>query len=127
MQHYLLALGVVLVCGGIVLLVSRLRFVRGATIFSATVSGIRRRHYLRDDDGGPSKHIEVEYIDGRGERCRRVIDNSLLAYVYRPGQPIELAVAGDRVMVNSRLNLLTGPVSLVAIGTATLYGCLPLP
>jgi hypothetical protein len=119
MKFYFLILGSALILGSLWLLVSRLILVRKAKHGIGKVERIRRMDYFPDDDGGPSKHIEVTYIDEGGNQKAFIVDNSLLAYTHRPGQSIPLAILGDKVLVNTPLNLAAAPLGLFVLGAVT--------
>ena len=121
MAYYFLALGIALVGGSLALLGCRLRFLRRAKAVQGTVLRVRRMSYLEQDDGGPSMHLEIRYVDEQGETRTHIADNSLLAFVYRAGQPVELAISGDRVLVNSPLNIATPPLALLLLGAVSLF------
>ena len=120
MQYYFVILGAGLIAGALYLLLHRLSFLRTASRVTGTVSRIRRMDYQGQDDGGPSMHIEVQYVDDHGEHRTHIVDNSLLAYVYRVGQSIELALSGRKVLVNTTLNVVSAPAALFILGAATL-------
>ena len=123
MKFYFLILGTSLILGSLLLLVSRLRFVRKAKYVIGKVERVRRMDYFPEDDGGPSKHIEVTYADESGNQKSLIADNSLLVYAFPEGQSIPLAILRDKVLVNTGLNLAGPPLALFALGavTAALY------
>jgi hypothetical protein len=126
MQYYLVILGVALIAGSLYLLVDRLQFLRNATKVVGKVSRVRRMDYAVEDDGGPSMHVEVVYVDNRGDNRTHIVDNSLLTFVYRVGQPIDLAISEKKVLVNSLLNIVTAPAALFLVGAITLSLYLPM-
>lgn len=121
MRYYFLFLGLSLVGGSVVLLWRRLGFLRRARRVQGTVARVRRMSYLEYDDGGPSMHLEIRYADERGETRTHIADNSLLVFLYRAGQPVRLAIAGDRVLVDSPFNIATAPFGLFVLGAASLF------
>ena len=120
MPYCFLALGIALVGGSLALLWRRVGFLRRAKEVQGTVLRVRRMNYLEQDDGGPSMHLEIRYVDEQGETRTYIADNSLLAYVYRAGQPVRLAVSGDRVTMKSMLNIATAPLALFVLGVVSL-------
>jgi len=120
MKYYFLILGVGLIAGSLYLLIDRLSFLRRASRVTGDVSRVRRMDYAGPDDGGPSMHIEVAYLDDHGEKRTHIVDNSLLAYAYHAGEPVELAISGKKVIVNSSLNILSAPVALFIFGAVML-------
>ena len=123
MAYYFLALGIALVGGSLALLLRRLSFLRRAKQVQGTVLRVRRMSYLEQGDGGPSMHLEIRYVDEQGEDRTHIADNSLLALVFRQGQPVGLAISGDRVLVNSALNIPTPPLALLLLGAVSLFVC----
>ncbi|MGB5560951.1 MAG: DUF3592 domain-containing protein [Sedimenticolaceae bacterium] len=121
MAYYFLALGIALVGGSLALLWRRLRFLRRAKAVQGIVLRVRRMSYREQGDGGPSMHLEIRYVDKQGETRTHIADNSLLAFVYRAGQPVELAISGDKVLVNSALNIVTPPLALLLLGAVSLF------
>lgn len=121
MRYYFLVLGIALAGGSLALFWRRLRFLRRATRVQGTVVRVRRMSYLEQDDGGPSMHLEIRYVDEHGETRTHIADNSLLAFVYRAGQPVRLAVSGDGVLVNSPLNVAAAPLGLFGLGAVSLF------
>jgi hypothetical protein len=120
MNIYFLVLGGLLVLGSLSLFVSRLMFIRQAKCVIGKVERIRRMNYLDDDGGGPSRHIEVSYRDESGINKSLVVDNALLAYVYRHGESVPLAIFRDKVLVDTRLNLAAAPLALLVLGLITM-------
>ena len=121
MRYYFLVLGLALIGGSVVLLWRRLRFLRWARRVQGSVVRVRRMSYLERDDGGPSAHLEIRYVDERGETRTHIADNSLLVFLYRVGQPVRLAISGDRVLVDSPLNIATAPFGLFVPGAVSLF------
>jgi hypothetical protein len=123
MAYYFLVLGIGLIAGSLYLLWRRWVFLRGAARVIGKVVRVRRMDFYPQEEGGPSKHIEVVFTDDEGGQRTFVADNALLAYRFRPGDPIDLAVWGERVLVNTPLNIVAAPLSLFVLGavTASLY------
>ena len=121
MAFYFLALGIALVGGSLALLWRRISFLRRAKYVQGTVLRVRRMRYLEQDDGGPSMHLEIRYTDEQGETRTHIADNSLLVFLYRVGQPVRLAISGDRVLVDSPLNIATAPFGLFVPGAVSLF------
>ena len=121
MRYYFLFLGLALIGGSVVLLWRRLSFLRWARRVQGSVARVRRMSYLEQDDGGPSAHLEIRYVDERGETRTHIADNSLLVFLYRVGQPVRLAISGDRVLVDSPLNIATAPFGLFMLGAVSLF------
>lgn len=121
MAYYFLAIGIALVGGSFALLWRRLSYLRRAKQVQGTVLRVRRMSYLEQDDGGPSMHLEIRYVDEQGATRTHIADNSLLTFVYRTGQPVGLAISGGKVLVNSPLNIATPPLALLLLGAVSLF------
>ena len=58
----------------------------------------------------------VSYIDENGVDRIYTADNSLLVYIYKVGQPLELALNKDRVLINTVPSIYAAPIFLFILG-----------
>ncbi|GAB5407908.1 MAG: hypothetical protein BalsKO_02730 [Balneolaceae bacterium] len=93
----------------------RTYFVFTSTIITGTITRYRFISGV-DDETGLSKHLEIRYTDLNGTASTYILDNSIMAYLYKEGETVKLAVKGEAVLFYSWIHVLTAPLAIAVIG-----------
>jgi hypothetical protein len=121
MKYYFLFLGVAFLAGALYSIFHRLKFIKTAKTVTGKVIRVKTMNYSAETPTGKSKHIEVVYTDEEGTNKTHTVDNSLLVFTCKAGQPITLLVNKNKVLVKTKVGIYTLPITLTLFGLATLF------